>query len=107
MGQKGMVYMPRRGENIRKRKDGRWEARVLTDTGKYKSFYAHSYNEVKSKMRTSEQAENKLIKPKVTFETLCNEWLKEKELKNKESTIARYNGIIKFIRVSVLHNLQR
>ena len=94
MGQKGMVYMPRRGENIRKRKDGRWEARVLTDTGKYKSIYARSYNEVKSKMRTSEHVENKLIKPKISFETLCNEWLKEKEIKNKESTIARYNGII-------------
>ena len=42
--------MSRRGENIYKRKDGRWEARVLDDTcGKYKYFYGKSYSEVKSK----------------------------------------------------------
>lgn len=42
--------MSRRGENIYKRKDGRWEARVLDETrGKYKYFYGKSYNEVKSK----------------------------------------------------------
>lgn len=86
--------MPKRGENIRKRKDGRWEARVLTETGKYKSIYAPTYNEVKSKMRTSELKEDKPIKCKISFESLCTEWLKEKEIKNKESTIARYNGII-------------
>ena len=42
--------MSRRGENIYKRKDGRWEARVLDDAcGKYKYFYGKSYSEVKSK----------------------------------------------------------
>ena len=44
--------MPKRGENIHKRKDGRWEGRykMLTDnTGKtrYHSVYGHSYSEVK------------------------------------------------------------
>lgn len=86
--------MSKRGENIRKRKDGRWEARILTDTGKYKSIYAPTYNEVKNKMRTSEITEDKPIKKKKTFENLCTEWLNEKEIKNKESTIARYKGII-------------
>ena len=44
--------MPKRGENIRKRKDGRWEGRYIykrTDCGKalYRSVYAHSYSDVK------------------------------------------------------------
>ena len=44
--------MPRRGENIRKRKDGRWEGRyyaVELETGKsiQRSVYARSYGEVK------------------------------------------------------------
>lgn len=86
--------MAKRGENIRKRKDGRWEARILTDTGKYKSVYAPTYSEVKSKIRTTDINEIKLIKSKISFENLCTEWLKEKEIQNKKSTIAQYNGII-------------
>ncbi|XOQ44477.1 MAG: MORN repeat protein [Clostridium sp.] len=41
--------MPRRGENIYKRKDGRWEGRVLNYDGKYKYVYAKTYKEVKEK----------------------------------------------------------
>jgi len=42
--------MPRRGENITKRKDGRWEARVIkgyNENGKalYRFLYGHSYAE--------------------------------------------------------------
>ncbi|WP_026892905.1 tyrosine-type recombinase/integrase [Lacrimispora aerotolerans] len=43
--------MPRRGENIYKRKDGRWEGRQQKSTGKYQYFYGKSYREVKEKMR--------------------------------------------------------
>ena len=48
--------MCRKGENIRKRKDGRWEARYIKwrdADGKihYGSFYGKSYNEVKEKRR--------------------------------------------------------
>ena len=44
--------MGRRGENIRKRKDGRWEARMLTGydnarKAKYHSIYGKTYSEVK------------------------------------------------------------
>ena len=44
--------MPRRGENIYKRKDGRWEARYVKEIkpdGKkiYGSVYGKSYNEAK------------------------------------------------------------
>lgn len=43
--------MPKRGENIRKRKDGRWEARTLSEEGKYQSIYAKSYTELKQKLK--------------------------------------------------------
>ena len=48
--------MPKRGENIRKRKDGRWEARPIDyyrQDGKahHKSIYAQSYAEVKQKVK--------------------------------------------------------
>lgn len=47
--------MPRRGENIYKRKDGRWEGRFLESynvngKAKYHSVYAPSYAEVKRKL---------------------------------------------------------
>lgn len=44
--------MSRRGENIYKRKDGRWEGRILMDSGKYRYLYAKSYKEVKERMRS-------------------------------------------------------
>ena len=50
--------MARHGENIRKRADGRWEARILTgykENGKaqYKYLYGKSYREVKEKKTIS------------------------------------------------------
>ena len=45
--------MPRRGENIRKRKDGRWEARVKQQDGKLQSVYAKSYNDLKEKLENT------------------------------------------------------
>ena len=46
--------MARKGENIYKRKDGRWEARFIASRdeeghAKYRSLYARSYSEVKRK----------------------------------------------------------
>lgn len=47
--------MPRKGENIYRRKDGRWEGRYIesrTSSGKarYKSVYGKSYREAKAKL---------------------------------------------------------
>jgi len=47
--------MPRRGENIYKRKDGRWECRVLKSDGKYQYAYARTYKEVKGKKNTLQE----------------------------------------------------
>lgn len=43
--------MSKRGENIYKRHDGRWEARILISSGKYKYVYGKSYKEVKEKKK--------------------------------------------------------
>ena len=42
--------MPRKGENIYKRRDGRWEGRYKTETAKYRSIYGKTYQEVKTKL---------------------------------------------------------
>lgn len=53
--------MPRKGENIYKRKDGRWEARYIhhyeNGKAKYRSVYGRSYTEVRAKRQ------EKLSKP--------------------------------------------
>ena len=59
--------MARHGENIRKRKDGRWEARVIcgyTEDGraKYKYIYRKTYTEAK-------EAKNQMIAHKLTDHT--------------------------------------
>jgi len=41
--------MPRRGENVYKRKDGRWEGRIMKPDGKFRYVYAKTYREVKEK----------------------------------------------------------
>ncbi len=41
--------MSRRGENIYKRKDGRWEGRILKPDGHYQYVYGKNYREVKEK----------------------------------------------------------
>ena len=48
--------MPKRGENIRKRKDGRWEGRykklpISNGKSKYASVYGKTYKEVKEKLK--------------------------------------------------------
>ena len=51
---KGSKNMARRGENIHKRKDGRWEARFLkgriNNKSIYISFYGKTYKEAKKKL---------------------------------------------------------
>jgi integrase len=46
--------MPRRGENIYKRKDGRWEGRILMPDGTYRYVYAKTYREVREKKKNYE-----------------------------------------------------
>ena len=87
--------MPRRGENIRFRKDGRWEGRVRLETSsgvKYKSVYGRTYRDVKQKMLTPIEASGMLNN--VPFMKVADEWLKYKEVTQKGATIAKYDYLI-------------
>lgn len=98
--QEGFVSMPRRGENIYKRKDGRWEARFVKEITidgkkKYGSVYGHSYSEVKQKQKTH------IFNPQIietknfaTVEAVMKNWLYLTKHKTKYSTFVKYETII-------------
>lgn len=95
--------MARRGENIFRRKDGRWEARYIhhyeNGRAKYRYIYGTSYVEVKAK-KQAEQAlpENSTVhhvKQLATFEQLAYVWLADTKITVKESTFTRYNRIVR------------
>jgi len=91
--------MSKRGENIRQRKDGRWEARYIEyykANGKahYKSLYGKTYGEVKEKLKKQLKAENtkeKVIKK--TIEAITQEYLEKVKLRLKQSSYGRYYSI--------------
>lgn len=106
--------MPRRGENIRKRKDGRWEARYpvgKNENGrrKYASVYADSYRAVKQKRdyliqqgaNTSVYLEND-----PPFSLVLSAWLENNQIRLKESTIYRYTYLIERHILPTLGNLR-
>ena len=89
--------MPKRGENIYKRKDGRWEGRYMIrrdEHGKavFKSVYGHTYKEVKSKLEKERSYIAAMYSPsgEVTVAVLCLQWLEHVRSSVKESTFARY-----------------
>ena len=91
--------MPKHGESIWKRKDGRWEARYIRDrdaTGKalYSSVYGKTYSEVKKKRNDIidelKSNESKKMYPTTTFRNIIFEFLKEHKTVVKESTYVRY-----------------
>lgn len=88
--------MARRGENIRKRKDGRYEARYKSGFNKdgapiYKSVYGKTYTEAKNN-RLNFLSGNKEVKGKnsLTIKDISVEWLEIKKLEVKKSTYAKY-----------------
>lgn len=96
------ITMPRRGENIYKRKDGRWEGRYIrgrTPAGKaeYGYVYAKSYAACREKRRRMEDALPQ--KPMLTGEmSVCQAaefFLSERRGALKASTIGRYEYMIR------------
>lgn len=91
--------MPRRGENIFKRKDGRWEGRYIKDRDLsnkaiYGYLYGKSYTEVKRKLN---QAKSQKIDSNTlsdNFEIISNKWIENKKLSVKDSTLAHYKMIL-------------
>lgn len=99
-----MIVMPKRGENIYKRKDGRWEGRYVmgtTESGrtKFGYVYARSYSEVKrvlsiARHNMSPQPNN--VSKSYTGD-LCDwtsKWLIKVQYSLKPSTFSRYSYII-------------
>ena len=86
----------RTGENIYKRKDGRWEGRYKDGykpdgSAKYSSVYGKTYGEAKAKLeaiKRAEKAPQKSLQVKLCDVAL--EWLKTAKIKVKESTYALY-----------------
>ena len=86
----------RTGENIYKRKDGRWEGRYKNGyksdgSTKYSSVYGKTYGEVKAKLETikrAEKAPQKCLQVKLCDVAL--EWLEMAKISVKESTYALY-----------------
>ncbi len=90
----------RTGENIYRRKDGRWEGRYKNGykpdgTVKYSSLYGKTYSEVKAKLETIKRAE-KPPQKNVNIK-LCDvalEWLEMAKIEVKESTYALYSRLV-------------
>ncbi len=103
--------MSRRGDNIRKRADGRWEGRyriVSADSKKhYRSIYGKSYGEVKEKLAekicTAKKSElffsnenmiaGGTIDCGISFCSLAEEWLEAIERNRKYSTYIKYKTL--------------
>lgn len=92
--------MPRKGENIRKRKDGRWEGRYRKgrdEVGKiiYGSVYSDSYANVKEKLHKAIAGETvQRATTKSLFEEILDMWLENNRVKHKSSTHLKYKNMI-------------
>lgn len=106
--------MPRRGENIRKRKDGRWEGRYIKNHDnhgktKYISVYGKSYMEVKQKLivasRNSATEINNGKNNNLLFREVLFLWLENNKVKLKPSTYSKYYRIIEKHLLPVIGNI--
>ena len=96
--------MSKRGENIYKRKDGRWEGRYIKDRtvgGKafYGYVYAYSYEETRTKLQdairdwhSSEQTCQEETET-TDFQSLAEEWFCHMKPLVKESTYRKYSNL--------------
>jgi len=94
--------MPRTGENIYKRKDGRWEGRYIRERvdgkAKYSAVYARSYREVKRKL---EEAKEEIQKKELTaakagkMADIGSKWLSEVAVSLKESSVNKYEDLLR------------
>lgn len=97
--------MSRKGENIYKRKDGRWEGRYIksrTSTGKiiYGSVYAKTYREAKHKLKIKSsippvQEETTSTKERSPlFSLIAADWFENTKTHTKESTQNKYYNLM-------------
>ena len=99
-----MIYTPKKGTNIYKRKDGRWEARYLKSISKdgkriYGSVYGKTFDEAKLKQEKIIQdfllitQQNTTVV--LTLKDISIEWKDSIKQSVKESTYLKYDTIIR------------
>ena len=94
--------MPKKGTNIYKRKDGRWEARYVKTISadgskKYGSVYGKTFSEAKEKQEFCIRTGN-LYRSNINSHTLNKviyEWLEFTKNSIKKSTYQKYESIIR------------
>lgn len=97
--------MPRKGENIYKRKDGRWEGRFIkgrTSDGKaiYGYLYSKTYRDLKNKLQMAKinaaNGDNKkhIEDQNILFSVIVNDWLSSMQANVKESTYIKYKNVV-------------
>lgn len=94
-----------KGENIFKRRDGRWEARYikgyeLSGRIRYGFCYGKTYQEAKEKVAHCKAAlvygaAGSATRSRQRLSFYCGEWLRMKKLTVKESTYIKYDTILK------------
>lgn len=90
--------MPKKGENIYKRKDGRWEGRYIKNyladgKAQYAYVYGKTYSEAKQKLldgRIAHVQRTEENRSRIKYKTLLQKWLAMSRLRIKESTYSRY-----------------
>ena len=92
--------MARKGENIFKRKDGRWEARYIKGhkdgRADYGYVYGKTYTAAKEKKTAAiaglseETKKPKEMLPQQTMAAICSKWLEKLKPVRKPSTIVKY-----------------
>lgn len=99
--------MPRKGENIYKRKDGRWEGRYIksrdgSGRAKYGYVYGKSYREAKQKQHDAlrelknsfEDENNQVISCRSNIKILSKDWLASIKPQIKQSTFNKYHNLL-------------
>ena len=103
--------MARRGENIRKRSDGRWEGRYIKGRADGKAIwgylYGYSYSEVKTELtrRKAMSGFYQLSGASMRFSELAELWLASFAQGVKESTLTHYQYTLHKYLLPVLGDL--
>ena len=97
--------MSRKGENIFKRKDGRWEGRYIKAYDGEKAVYGYVFGKTYSEVKNKKSEALKRIKieknqmstqnKKTKFENIARQWLEGLKPIRKKSTIVKYMGQLK------------
>ena len=94
--------MSRRGDNIRKRADGRWEGRYRKERDssgkiKYGSVYGKTYKEVKNKLALVIACHDSYLIKKnraIKFSDVLEIWIENNRIRQKGATTNRYQNLI-------------